>query len=45
MRTLITNMNFSFVALGVALGGVYVALSVCCCILGIFLGKKLSILM
>ncbi len=25
-----------------ALGGVYVALSVCCCIIGVFLGKKLA---
>ncbi|WP_026511996.1 MULTISPECIES: fluoride efflux transporter CrcB [unclassified Butyrivibrio] len=25
-----------------ALGGVYVALSVCCCIFGIYLGKKLA---
>ena len=25
-----------------ALGGVYVALSVCCCIFGVFLGKKLA---
>ncbi len=25
-----------------ALGGMYVALSVCCCIIGIFIGKKLS---
>ncbi|MBQ7708160.1 MAG: fluoride efflux transporter CrcB [Lachnospiraceae bacterium] len=25
-----------------ALGGLYVALSVCCCIFGIFLGKKLA---
>ena len=28
-----------------ALGGVYVALSVCCCIFGIFLGKKLATIM
>ena len=27
-----------------ALGGVYVALSVCCCIFGIFLGKKLALI-
>ncbi|MCR5341756.1 MAG: fluoride efflux transporter CrcB [Butyrivibrio sp.] len=27
-----------------ALGGVYVGLSVCCCILGIFMGKKLSMI-
>ena len=27
-----------------ALGGVYVALSVCCCIFGILLGKKLAII-
>jgi len=28
-----------------AMGGVYVALSVCCCIFGIFLGKKLAAVM
>jgi CrcB protein len=27
------------------LGGVYVALSVCCCIFGILLGKKLATIM
>ena len=25
-----------------ALGGVYVILSVCCCVFGIFIGKKLA---